>query len=168
MGGVAAESLAVSAPALGRGLGYDRGMASAGTSLGFGDGHRWRCAGRAGTTGLLAGCAILMSACLRDTSNLVGFDEPDPQARIRAAMRADETDDRSAAPRLVEMLDSDDPAERIAAIEALRDFTGGETFGYRHFDDRVDRRAAIDRWVEWARQQGAPASGEPNTTGTTP
>ena len=76
------------------------------------------------------------------------FDDPTPQARIEAIERAGASGDRSALPRIVENLSSDDAAVRMAAIGALRRITG-ETLGYRFDAPEIERRAAIDRWKAW-------------------
>lgn len=104
---------------------------------------------RVGQTGFWLLACVAFAGCMSDPSNNVGFNEPDPQARVRAAMQASESHDPAAIPQLISMLDSDDAAERFFAIRALQDFSGGEAFGYRHYDDRADRRAAIDRWKVW-------------------
>lgn len=99
--------------------------------------------------------------CTGAASEAVGFHEPDPQARIRAVQEAVETEDRAKLDELVEMLDSDDSAQRFFAINALEEITGN-TFGYRHFDPPLVRREAINRWVEWlegGRDAAAPADG---------
>lgn len=106
--------------------------------------------------GLLA--CVLLCGCLSDPSSNVGFDEPDPQARIRAARLAAEGDDRAAIPELIRMLGSDDPAERLTAIGSLEHLTG-QTLGYRHYDLEPIRAEAIDRWVDWL--AGQHASEEP-------
>jgi HEAT repeat protein len=87
--------------------------------------------------------------CVSDSSSLVGFEEPDPQARLRAAEQAGARQDLSAIPSLIRMLDSDDAAERFYAIGSLKSLSGGETFGYQHFAERAQRHEAIGRWVEW-------------------
>ena len=64
--------------------------------------------------------------------------------RIERAMR---TSDRSAIPKIIQQLDSDDPAVRLLAISALERLTG-ETRGYRYDDPRYLRDSAIHRWVD--------------------
>lgn len=124
---------------------------------------------------VLPGLALFWTAtgggCLSDPSANVGFNEPDPHARIRAARLAAETDDRAAIPDMIQMLNSDDAAERMTAIGALERMTG-LTMGYRHFDPRPVRAEAIDRWTEWLRE-GEARSVKPNAasagvTGETP
>jgi len=90
---------------------------------------------------LLALCA---SACAPPVRT-GGFDAPDPASRLYAIERAARERDMDAIPRLVESLDHDDPAVRLAAIEALRLLTG-ETRGYDCSADPMERRAAIARW----------------------
>lgn len=108
--------------------------------------------GAAAVSGVwLAGCA--------DPGSVVGFDEADPAARLRAVRQAgrEEQGDRKGAGSvraLVGMLDSDDPAERMLAIRALERRTG-QTLGYDHAAEELERRAAVERWVEWCREHEA-------------
>ncbi|HRP64162.1 MAG TPA: HEAT repeat domain-containing protein [Phycisphaerales bacterium] len=100
-----------------------------------------------------AGCVSLGAAAL---SSLVGcgppaiegrWDSGNPSARMYAIERTARSGDSSEARRLVEQLDSDDPAVRMMAIGALERLTG-TTHGYRHYDPPLERRAAIERWQE--------------------
>lgn len=105
---------------------------------------------------------------MADPSGNVGFEEPDPQARLRAVQAAAEANDRTAVRSLIEMLDSDDPAERFFAIGTLSKLAGGETFGYRHYQGRSERRGSITRWVEWERtgsEHGRPADSNRDEAG---
>ncbi|UCD76806.1 MAG: HEAT repeat domain-containing protein [Phycisphaerales bacterium] len=87
-----------------------------------------------------------------------GFDSPNPAAKLYAMEQAVRAGDESAAARIVEQLDSDDPAVRMMAIESLRRLTG-TTLGYDHSAASADRREAIGRWVQ------AVESGSMGTTG---
>lgn len=95
--------------------------------------------------GLASGCASPSSA--------VGFEEKDPGARLRAIQDAAETDDRTKIDELIELLASDDPAERLLAIRTLERMTG-ETKGFDHSGTPASRRAAIERWAAWYRAEG--------------
>ena len=106
---------------------------------------------RGATFIILTALLATLWSCMADPSSNVGFNEPDPQARIRAATKAGAERDRSAIPELIGMLDSDDPAERFVAIHTLQSFNDGDSLGYRHSDERADRTAAIDRWEEWSK-----------------
>jgi hypothetical protein len=89
---------------------------------------------------------LLLSACgLAATSG--GFDSPNPAAKMYAIEYAARNGDRSAIPRIIEQLDSDDPAVRSLAISSLYRLTG-QTYGYRDYDPPRQRREAIGRWVE--------------------
>ena|SRR5688500_4040569 len=103
--------------------------------------------------GVAAVCAI--SGCTAPRRPLVVTD-PDPSVKIPAYKKAVRERDRDAAPQLVADLESDDPAVRLFAIEALEIVTG-ETCGYRYFDDEEDRRAPVAKWQAWLkeRQRGA-------------
>jgi HEAT repeat protein len=98
---------------------------------------------------LLAAAAL--SACTNpDTA--VGFHEDNPAARLRAIRQAAARDDPSAIPDLIDLLESDDPAERLLSIRALERITG-QTLGYDHAAPLEDRREAVRRWSAWYAQQ---------------
>ncbi|MBL8764017.1 MAG: HEAT repeat domain-containing protein [Phycisphaerae bacterium] len=127
----------------------------------------WVTVAVSGLGGSLAGCA---------SPGADGFHESEPGARIDAAIEASRKMDPSAVPELIEMLDSDDPAARLVAINALGRLTG-ETHGYDHAAPEDERREAVARWQGWyraysssgARPEGAPsgASGRPGAAGST-
>lgn len=80
-----------------------------------------------------------------------GFDSPDPAAKLYAIVRAGQQRDRSAVPRLIEQLDSDDMAVRMYAIQALERITGTR-LGYRYYAPPAQRRQMVQRWVEAHRE----------------
>ncbi len=71
-----------------------------------------------------------------------------PPSEIPAIKQAADNHDRGALPRLVQDLDDNDSAVRFAAINALRRITA-ENFGYRYYDNELDRRPAVLRWQKW-------------------
>ncbi len=75
----------------------------------------------------------------------VSLTSDDPAGRIPAMKQAAARMDTSAVPQLVELLASDDPAERLYAIEALRRITG-KTMGYNYYGSETERAEAIARW----------------------
>ncbi len=80
-----------------------------------------------------------------------GFDSENPGAILYAIHQAGETKDESAVLPLIELLDHDDPAVRLFAINALERITGkADRFGYDPYASEHDRRTAIDQWVTWA------------------
>jgi hypothetical protein len=87
--------------------------------------------------------------------------DPDPQVKIAGIKQAAERNDRSALPALVGQLDSDDPAVRFFAIEALGRFTGGDRLGYAYYADDDERKPALARWQEWLRRQDVVRAGQP-------
>ena len=108
--------------------------------------------------GMGAWLGVWLGGCA-DPGSAVGFDEADPAARLRAVREAgrEEKGDREGGRtqrELVEMLDSDDPAERMLAIRALERLTG-QTLGYEHAAGEAERREAVERWVEWCREREA-------------
>ncbi len=76
----------------------------------------------------------------------------DPGERATAIAVSAETNDRAAIPKLITLLDSDDPGTRLLAIEALERLTG-ETFGYDYAASEALRRGSIERWVQWQSRQ---------------
>ena len=74
--------------------------------------------------------------------------DPDPAVKIPAYKKAVRQKDRDAVRQLVTDLESDDPAVRLYASNALRRLTG-ETFGYRYYDGDERRQAAVGRWRRW-------------------
>ena len=90
----------------------------------------------------------------------VGFESPDPQARLLALREAAASGDRNAIPHIIGMLDSDDPGMRMLAQTTLVRMTG-ETMGYDHSARESERREAIDRWIEWWESQPADPSNGP-------
>lgn len=60
--------------------------------------------------------------------------------------------DYDAVPQLVGQLDSDDPAVRFYAIEALKKLTG-QSFGYHYYADANERRPAVQQWRRWMRER---------------
>ena len=88
---------------------------------------------------LAFGCAPLASTG--------DFNSPDPASKLYAIRAAGESRDAKNIPALVEQLDSDDPAVRVFAINALERITG-ERLGYNPYSDDVARRVAIDAWAQ--------------------
>jgi hypothetical protein len=83
--------------------------------------------------------------------------DPDPQVKIAGIKEAAAKRDRAAVPALVDELNSDDPAVRFYAQQALEEITG-ETFGYQFYLDEEERKPSLARWRQWLTQQStAPA-----------
>ena len=72
---------------------------------------------------------------------------------MEAIANAARDGDRSALRRIIESLDSDDPAIRMLAISTLQRLTG-QTMDYRPYDPPAQRQAAVERWVQ-AMQNGS-------------
>jgi HEAT repeat protein len=75
-------------------------------------------------------------------------------------VKAAQHKDAAAVPDLVRMLDSDDPATRLLAIDALERITGDRK-GFEPSAPEYERRKATDRWqqyVEQSRQSGRSSS----------
>lgn len=74
-----------------------------------------------------------------------GLDDPDPAVRIRAIRLEAERGRQANLPRLVEQLEDDDPAVRLAATESLRRLTG-QTHGFVWFQEPSRQTAAVNAW----------------------
>lgn len=94
----------------------------------------------------LAAVSILCISCGPSAID-GGFDSANPAARMYAIEHAARSGDMRAVRRIVEQLDSDDPAVRFLAIGALERLTG-ETHGYCHADPPPQRETAILRWKQ--------------------
>lgn len=79
-------------------------------------------------------------------------DAEDLDLRIIAIKQAAARNDVSVAPKLVEYLDSDDPALRLASIQALEKFAG-DRFGYDYYMNEEQRKPALERWRQWLKDQ---------------
>jgi HEAT repeat protein len=79
------------------------------------------------------------------------FNSPEPAARNQAIIKAAEHSDQSAVPDLVRMLDSDDPATRLLAINALERITGDRR-GYDPAAPESERRKATDNWQRYVEE----------------
>jgi hypothetical protein len=88
--------------------------------------------------------------------------DPDPSIKIPAMKVAVEKKDLVAACQMVRDLESDDPAVRLYAIEALYRLTG-ERFGYLFYADEDQREPAVKRWRQWAVENGCEGFGPPAT-----
>ena len=81
--------------------------------------------------------------------------------RTQAVMAAGERNDRAKIPALINRLEDDDDAVRLAAINSLRKMTGKD-FGYVAYDDEKTRRAAVAKWREWWKKEGGGSTPHPN------
>lgn len=97
---------------------------------------------------VLIAAASLVTGVSGCASPPQGFDSPDPSALLNAITDAAGTRDQTAVPHLIEALDSDDPAVRLASIRALERITG-QTLGYDHAAPPWRRAARVDEWQRW-------------------
>jgi hypothetical protein len=92
------------------------------------------------TPALIAGCdAPPIKPVLTDS---------DPSIKIPAIELAVQKNDRSAISVLIKSLESDDPAIRFYANDALKKLTG-QDFGFLYYEDDEARRPAVKRWQGW-------------------
>lgn len=112
--------------------------------------------------GLLLGLLAIGAGCQQIQT---GFDSPAPTKRIDAIVGASELRDIESLGRLIEQLESEDPAARMLAIRALEKRTGS-TLGYNHAAPRWERIEAVNRWIEYYNEQKAVAANtEQNANG---
>lgn len=102
-------------------------------------------------------CIVTAFAGCAPSATTGGFDSPNPASRLYAIEQAGATNDRAAIPKIVEQLDSDDPAVRSLAISVLQRLTG-ETYGYRDYDPPAVRELAIERWIQAVKNNTIPTS----------
>ena len=88
----------------------------------------------------------VLAGCRPPPAREGGFYSDNPASRLYAIRRAGEQRDAGAIRPLVELLDDDDPAVRMFAIQALDRITGTR-LGYDAYAPLGDRREAVDRWV---------------------
>ena len=88
-----------------------------------------------------------------------GFDGATSSEKMDAILDAARHRDADAAARIVEQLDSDDPAVRMAAVSALETLVD-ERPAYRHHHDPADRDAAVEWWIDRLRSRPAPEGQE--------
>lgn len=98
-----------------------------------------------GRTMLIGMTALLAGACTAPASE-PDFDAAAPAPRLQAIQQAGAQRDPAATRSLIEQLDSDDPAVRMLAYEALRRIDDTE-HGFHHGDPAPERRDAIARWA---------------------
>jgi hypothetical protein len=127
--------------------------------------------------GIIARAAIVLScaACLCVAGGCFGREKPDINSEDAAlkipAIKTSVRERRKTirvATRLVKDLDSDDAAVRFYSIEGLQRLTG-ETYGYRYYDDEIERKPALREWQAWlARIRGETPPVTPAVPATAP
>ena len=93
---------------------------------------------------------LLLAGCLpsQQAPTKADFRAADTPTRVPAIVNASGTDDQAALGELVHALSDDDAAVRLFAIQSLKERTG-QTMGYRYYDAKNKRQAAVDRWHQW-------------------
>ncbi len=103
------------------------------------------------TNVVIVPCLLALSGCL--PTQKAGFDAPAPNKRLDAIVGAANATDEQTLAGLIGQLESTDPAARLLAIQALERRTG-ETMGYQHAAPVWERRAAVNRWNQYAEGLG--------------
>jgi HEAT repeat protein len=94
---------------------------------------------------VLGGCGETARRAVRPETDLV---HPFAGVRMRAVGEVRRTGDTEYVPALIERLDDDDPAVRLAAGEALVELTGHDT-GYEPWAEPAERRRQVAAWRAW-------------------
>lgn len=110
---------------------------------------------------LILSCALLVglgatAGCTAPQAPRLVTDD-DLSGKIPAMKIAADTQDESAEPQLVQDLESDDPAVRFYAIEALKKLTG-QTHDYVYYAPADQRMEAVQRWQQWLKNQAKAGS----------
>ncbi len=114
---------------------------------------------------LCSAVSIALGGCAGGETS---FDSPESAARLRAIHQAAADDDRNSIPKLIEMLESDDPAVRVLSIRTLESMTG-QTLGYDATAPSFERTPAVDRWQQWyAASAGGAHKQRPDGTSRVP
>ncbi len=95
----------------------------------------------------MCGAMLLLGACAAPPPRN-DFSTPDSASRIESIETAARVNGASNVRRIVEQLDSEEPAVRLKAISALKSLTG-ETNGYHYDDPPSMRQDAIERWIAY-------------------
>jgi hypothetical protein len=96
-----------------------------------------------------SGCSIRTLGMTNYTRDI---QSPDPCIRMKAVIYAGNSKDKRAIPLLVDRLEDEDEAVRVATIESLKQITGKD-FGYRSFDPPYVRAKAVQQWRQWMNEQ---------------
>lgn len=99
---------------------------------------------------LWAALSVGLAACA-PRAEKGDFDSENPAAKLYAIRQAGDDKDAADVPKLVEQLDSDDPAVRMFAIEALEQITGTR-LGYNPYASIEARRPALEQWQAAVRE----------------
>ena len=92
------------------------------------------------------------------------FESADSGGRMHAAVHAVAIGDAATVSYLVDMLTSDDPAERLVAIGSLERLTG-QRLDYDPVGGASGRRAAIVRWRAWVANRSGAVNDPATVTG---
>ncbi len=108
-------------------------------------------------TGILILVLLSITSCQSkfpfvNINYLKGINSRDPAIRVKSIARAAKMKDFRAIPLLIDRLEDEDSAVRLAANEALKHITGKD-FGYREFDPPAKKIEAIHRWREWEKSR---------------
>ncbi len=94
---------------------------------------------------LLAGCVAERPRPIRPADDLL---DPNPTRRVQAVGEAGRLRDLGQVPRLIELLDDEDEAVRLAAGTTLTELTGRDT-GYLPYAPAAERRRQVLAWRAW-------------------
>jgi hypothetical protein len=108
---------------------------------------------RRGAAAILGAAVIFQPLACRPGPPREPLKDNDPVFVIPAIKATAEDSRRNEIPRLIELLDHEDSAVRLASFQALRDMTG-QTFDYEYWRAAEGRQESITKWRAWAVEQG--------------
>lgn len=110
----------------------------------------------------VATLALLSSACVDERRRPLKPEQdmydPNPTRRAQAVGELGRMARPDQVPLLIEALDDQDEAVRLAAGRALKDLTGHDT-GYRAYAEPSERRRQVDAWRAWYAGQAPAGAG---------
>lgn len=95
--------------------------------------------------GMLAACGETSRRVVQPEEDLV---HPHAGVRMRAVGEVRRAGGTEHVPALIELLDDDDPAVRLATGSTLVELTGHDT-GYEPWAGPAERRAQVEVWRAW-------------------
>ena len=102
--------------------------------------------------GWVAICCVVCCVGCRPPRGPVSIQSEDPDLAIHAIRQDVSENNTKDIATMVADLQSDDPAIRFYAIEALRRLTHDD-FGYRYYESDEQRAPATALWQKWLKQQ---------------
>lgn len=101
--------------------------------------------------GLIGGCWL--GGCGGGDVNYEDFKAANPDVRIRVIVLVGENEDAASVPYLIECLEAKESHVRLLAFVALKKITNGRTMGWHYTKKPSERKACVDRWRKWIKEE---------------